>query len=192
VRTSKTAVLLLFHLLLPCHGGRPVLLRRAQIQVDGKLRHLGYVNDEGTARQFNRAAEGRRAIGIGPVLPLQAPRRDDMSVAPLPQPSPVQHHSLANAAAPEPATTPTERSPALVTESHRGRRRGSDSEELTWELYCGSDGGCDFNVCCAQLRKDYREHDRVSVLCHGLSYAAACFIFLPMAGFFIWFAVEGL
>jgi hypothetical protein len=43
-------------------------------------------------------------------------------------------------------------------------------------------------VLCAQLKKDYREHNRVSILCHGVQYGVFCFVLAGLAGFFVWFA----
>ena len=66
--------------------------------------------------------------------------------------------------------------------------------ELTWELYCGPARvhgccrHCDWRVFCSQLQRDYREHDRVSILCHGVQYGVFCFLLAGIAAFFVWFA----
>jgi hypothetical protein len=66
--------------------------------------------------------------------------------------------------------------------------------ELTWKLYCGPSRShgwcrhCDWRVCCSQLRRDYREHNRVSILCHGVQYGVFCFLLAGLVAFFVWFA----
>ena len=60
--------------------------------------------------------------------------------------------------------------------------------ELTWALYCGS--GCSCRVFCAQIRKDYKEHNRISILCHGVQYGVFCFVLIGIVFFFIWLAAN--
>ena len=76
------------------------------------------------------------------------------------------------------------------------RKQPAEDVELSWQLYCGpqrADGccrrcSCSCRVLCAQLKKDYREHNRVSILCHGVQYGVFCFVLAGLAGFFVWFA----
>ena len=70
----------------------------------------------------------------------------------------------------------------------------SEQVELTWELYCGPPKAhgccrtCDCQVFCSQLRRDYHEHNRVSILCHGVQYGVFCFLLAGIAAFFAWLA----
>jgi hypothetical protein len=66
------------------------------------------------------------------------------------------------------------------------QQQDPEDVELTWSLYCGS--GCDCGVFCAQVKKDYKEHNRISILCHGVQYGIFCFVLLGIIFFFIWLA----
>eukprot|EP01052_Picozoa_sp_SAG31_P015943 SAG31_NODE_1039_length_10212_cov_8.897063_2_plen_114_part_00 len=48
----------------------------------------------------------------------------------------------------------------------------SQDVPLTWALYCGDGPCCDCKRFCTRLKIDYREHHRVSILCHGLTCLA--------------------
>ena len=106
-----------------------------------------------------------------------------MKVTPEPEPEPEpQQQQQQQPSEPE--------QPAPELEQLQPAEQGPGAEEpaLTWELYCGAGRGCDCGRCCAQLKKDYREHNRVSILCHGVQYGVWCVVFGAIIGFIVWLA----
>ena len=81
-----------------------------------------------------------------------------------------------------------ERAGIVSEQPQQQRPQDPEDVELTWALYCG--GGCDCGVFSAQIRKDYKEHNRISILCHGVQYGVFCFVLLGIIFFFIWLAAN--
>ena len=59
-----------------------------------------------------------------------------------------------------------------------------NGQKPSWELYCGRTVDC--RRCWAQTKKDYAEHNRVSLLCHLLTYLVGCAVLGCIVAFFIW------
>jgi hypothetical protein len=65
-----------------------------------------------------------------------------------------------------------------------------EGQAPTWALYCDDGKGCNAARCWAQVKKDYHEHNRVSLLCYLVEYFVGCIVLSGIVGFMVWMGSE--